>query len=52
MVKERTMTLAKAILTLEREYEKAKKLEYIHNPLAYALYKVWRMVDEERRYIG
>lgn len=42
------MTLAKAILLLEKEYERAKKLEWIHNPLAYALHKVWREADRER----
>lgn len=41
------MTLQKAIKLLEVEYENAKKLEYVHNPLAYALYKVWKKVDGE-----
>ena len=40
--------LAKAIRTLEKEYERAKNLEWVHNPLAYALYKVWKMADKER----
>ena len=39
------MTLQKAIKLLEVEYEKAKKLEWIHNPLAYALYQVWKKAD-------
>ena len=39
------MTLAKAIKILEKEYEKAKKLEWVHNPIAYALYKTWRQAD-------
>ena len=42
------MTLDKAIKLIETEYEKAKKLEWVHNPLAYALYKVWKMVDREK----
>lgn len=41
------MNLAKAVARVIDEYEKAKKLEYIDNPLAYALYKVWKMVDSE-----
>lgn len=41
------MTIKTAIKRLEREYERAKGLEYIHNPLAYALYRVWRMVNGE-----
>jgi hypothetical protein len=40
------MTLKKAIELLEAEYERAKKLEYVHNPLAWALYQVWKKVDE------
>ena len=39
------MTLDKAIKLLEREYEKAKGLEVVYNPIAYALYKVWKMAD-------
>lgn len=30
------------------EYEKAKELEWVKNPLAYALYKVWKIVDKEK----
>ena len=41
------MRLQTAIKLLETEYEKAKKLEWVHNPLAYALYKVWKIVDEK-----
>lgn len=36
------MTIQKAIRLLEKEYERAIKLEYVHNPLAYALYQVWK----------
>lgn len=42
------MTLKKAIELLEAEYERAKKLEYVHNPLAWALYQVWKKADERR----
>ncbi|MBQ3195954.1 MAG: hypothetical protein IJB65_05750 [Clostridia bacterium] len=38
----------KVIKLVETEYEKAKNLEYIRNPLAYALHKVWKMVDAEK----
>ena len=41
------MTLAKAVARVIDEYERAKKLAYINNPLAYALYKVWKMADSE-----
>ena len=39
------MTLQKAIKLLEVEYERAKKLEYIRKPLAYALFQVWKKAD-------
>lgn len=39
------MKIDKAKRLLEYEYEKAKKLEWVHNPVAYALYKVWKMAD-------
>ena len=42
------MTLDKAKKLLEEEYEKAKKLEFVYNPTAYALYQVWRKADRER----
>ena len=35
--------LEKAIKLLEKEYEKAQRQERINNPLAYAIYQVWRM---------
>ena len=39
------MTLERAIKILEKEYEKAKKLEWVRNPIAYALYKTWKQAD-------
>ena len=41
------MTVQRALKLVEREYDQAKKLDWIHNPLAYALYKVWRLVEKE-----
>ena len=43
------MTLEKAIKLLEQEYERAKNLEFVRNPLAYALFRVWKKADGERR---
>lgn len=43
------MTLKKAIKLLEVHYEVAKKLEWVHNPVAYALYQTWKMVDGKWR---
>lgn len=42
------MTLEQAVKRLESEYERAKKLKWIYNPLAYALYQVWREVDAKK----
>jgi hypothetical protein len=39
------MTLEKAIELLKAEYERAKDLEYVRKPLAWALFKVWRKAD-------
>lgn len=42
------MTLARAIKLLEKEYERAKALGWVKNPMAYALYHVWKIADEGR----
>lgn len=42
------MTLQEAINLLEQEYEKANGLKFVYNPLAYALYKVWKMADKRK----
>lgn len=39
------MTIENAIKRLQIEYERAQKLEFVRNPLAYALYNVWKSVD-------
>ena len=40
------MNLEQAIKLLESEYERAKRLEWVRNPIAYALYRTWRTVEE------
>ena len=42
------MDLQKAIKMIEEGYNKAVQLEFVRNPLAYALYKVWKEADRER----
>ena len=42
------MTFEKAIAKLVMEYVWAKDAEYIKNPVAYALYQVWKQADKER----
>lgn len=41
------MTIEQSIELLKTEYERAKRLDYIRNPLAYTLYQVWRVADEK-----
>ena len=41
------MTLEKAKKLLDEEYERAKRLDFVHDPLAYALYQVWKKADAE-----
>ena len=43
------MTVEKAKALLDEEYERAKNLAYVRNPLAYALYQVWKKADKQRR---
>lgn len=40
------MTFEQAIKLLRKEYSKAMKMEYVKNPLARALFRVWRKVDQ------
>ena len=41
------MTLEKAIKMVATEYAVAEKLEFVRNPLAYALYRVWKIADQK-----
>ena len=43
------MTLEETKALLDEEYERAKRLEYVINPLAYALYQVWKKADTEHQ---
>ena len=42
------MTISQAVQELYKKYVQATKMEHIHNPLAWALFKVWRMADGKR----
>lgn len=44
-MKKGKMSLQQAIKLLEEEYERALKLEFVYDPLAWALYRVWRKVS-------
>ena len=39
--------LDKAIKTLKEQYEKAKKIGWVQNPIAYALYQTWKIFDKQ-----
>ncbi len=41
--------LQAVVKRLEKEYDKAKSLKYVHDPLAFSLHRVWRKVDGERK---
>lgn len=41
------MTLENAIELIKLEYGKATDSNYVNNPLAYALYQVWKKADRE-----
>lgn len=41
------MTLEEALEKVKQEYERAKGLDFVYNPLAWALYRVWKQADRE-----
>ena len=43
------MTIEQAKKMIDEEYEKAKRLEFVNDTLAYALFAVWKKADAERR---
>lgn len=42
-----TMRIETAEKKLREKYERAKKLKYIRDPVAWALYQVWKKADAE-----
>lgn len=46
------MTIEEAKNLLDEEYVRAKRLEYVINPLAFALHQVWKKADKERNGYG
>lgn len=40
--------LSKAIKVLTQQYEKAKKMAFVRNPIAYALYQTWKIFDDRQ----
>lgn len=42
------MRIDTAIELLQAEYERAKTLEFVRDPVTWALYQVWKKADERR----
>ena len=42
------MSIDEAKKLLDEEYERAKRLDYVIDPLAYAIHPVWKKVDKKR----
>ena len=42
------MKIETAMKRVEQYYERAKGIEFVHNPVAWALYQVWREADSEK----
>lgn len=40
--------LLKAIKLLIKQYEHSKQSDYVHSPVAHALYRTWKQMDERR----
>ena len=40
--------LLRAIKLLIKQYEHSKNSEYVHSPVAHALYHTWKQVEEKR----
>lgn len=38
--------LDKAIKILKEQYEKAQKIDWVRNKIAYALYQTWKIFDK------
>lgn len=43
------MPIERAIKLLEEEYEHAKGIDWIRNPVAWALHKVWEIADSAQQ---
>lgn len=41
--------LLKAIKLLIKQYARSKASDYVHSPVAHALYHTWKQVDERRK---
>lgn len=42
------MTVEQAKREVEKHFIRATKMKHIQNPLAWALYQVWKMADAEK----
>ena len=42
------MSIDEAKKLLDEEYERAKRLDYVIDPLAYAIHQVWKKADKKK----
>lgn len=47
-MKKKMSDLEMVILILKEEFDRATRLDYVRNPLTYALYSTWRRYEENR----
>ena len=43
------MNMDEAHFLLDKFYREVRENEHIHNPVAYALYQVWKIADNEKK---
>lgn len=43
------MRIEEALDLVKKEYENSKNLEFVRDPVAYSLYKVWKLADTDKR---
>lgn len=41
--------IEEVIELLREEYARSKELDYVRDPIAFSLYRVWKKVDEKNR---
>lgn len=49
MAKSKVTEIGRAVLDLIEEYDKVRDLEWVHDPVAFALYSIWKKYDAGER---
>lgn len=45
------LTIEQAIELIRDKYEENKEYRWVHDPVAYTLYEVWKIADSKREYV-